>query len=112
VRRYEDGPAHVRGWIEVSESGAALVLRIGGELDAASRKSIEPEVRAATESAASVVIDLEALTFCDSSGVAMFIAAHESAKACATTLGIRHVRPPVRRVFEIAHLDSLIELIE
>ena len=31
--RTENGPAHVRGWIEVSESGAALVLRIGGELE-------------------------------------------------------------------------------
>lgn len=110
--RLEDGPAHVRGWIEVSESGTSLVLRIGGELDAASRTSIEPEVMAATMSASSVIIDLDAMTFCDSSGIAMFIAAHENAKARATALAIRHVRPPVRRVFEIANLDSLIELIE
>ena len=108
----EDGPAHVRGWIEVSESGAALVLRIGGELDAASRVSIEPEVIAATGSAGSVVIDLEALTFCDSSGVAMFIAAQTNATARATALAIRNLRPAVRRVFEIAGIDSLIELVD
>jgi anti-sigma B factor antagonist len=52
------------------------------------------------------------LTFCDSSGIAMFIAAHENAKQHGTALAIRHVRAPVRRVFEIANLDSLIELIE
>jgi anti-sigma B factor antagonist len=110
--KLDDGPAHVRGWIEVSESGTALVLRIGGELDAASRNSIEPEVMAATVSATSVIIDLAELTFCDSSGIAMFIAASENAKARATALTIRDVRAPVRRVFQIANLDSLIELIE
>ena len=89
--RTEDGPAHVRGWIEVSESGAALVLRIGGELDAASRISIEPEVMAATVSAGSVVIDLEALTFCDSSGIAMFIAAQTNAKSAVN--GARNPQP-------------------
>ena len=108
----EDGPAHVRGWIEVSESGTSLVLRIGGELDAASRTSIEPEVMAATMSASSVIMDLDAMTFCDSSGIAMFIAAQTNATARSTALAIRNLRPPVRRVFEIAGIDSLIELVE
>ena len=108
----DQGAARVNGWIEVSESGAALVLRIGGELDAASRRSIEPAVMSATHSAGSAIIDLAELTFCDSSGIAMFIAAHENAKAHGTAMAIRQVRPPVRRVFEIANLDSLIELIE
>ena len=108
----DEGPARVNGWIEVSESGTALVLRIGGELDAASRISIEPAVMSATVSAGSAIMDLAELTFCDSSGIAMFIAAHENAKAHGTVIAIRHVRRPVRRVFEIANLDSLIELIE
>jgi anti-sigma B factor antagonist len=110
--RTDEGAARVKGWIEVSESGAVLVLRIGGELDAASRASIEPAVMTATASASSAVIDLAELTFCDSSGIAMFIAAHENAKAHGAVLAVRGVRPPVRRVFEIAHLDDLIELIE
>ena len=64
---------------------------------------------AATASAGSVVIDLEALTFCDSSGVAMFIAAQTNATARSTALAIRNLRPPVRRVFEIA-ADTTAEL--
>ena len=104
--------ANVHGWIEVSESGTALVLRIVGELDAASRNSIEPALLAAIVSAESVIVDLGELTFCDSSGVAMFIAAHQKASAEGTTLAVRNVLRPVRRVFEITSLDTVINLID
>jgi anti-sigma B factor antagonist len=104
-------PAHIHDWIEVSESGATLVVQIGGELDLQSRDSIEPAVMAAIASSSSVIVDLAQLTFCDSHGVAMFIAAIEKARAEGTALAIRHLLPPVRRVFEIANLDCRIELI-
>jgi len=105
-------PAHVNGWIEVSEQGATLVLRIGGELDAASSRSLEPTISTAIATAGSVIIDLSELTFCDSSGVGLFIAAHTKAVNDGTALVIRNVRPPVRRIFEITNLDAVIELVE
>jgi anti-sigma B factor antagonist len=105
-------PAHVNGWIEVSEQGATLILRIGGELDAASCKVIEPTISTAIATAGSVIIDLSELTFCDSSGVGLFIATHTKAESDGTTLAIRNVRPPVRRIFEITNLDAVIELID
>jgi anti-sigma B factor antagonist len=105
-------PAHVNGWIEVSEQGATLILRIGGELDTASCKVIEPTISTAVETAGSVIIDLAELTFCDSSGVGLFIATHAKAASSGTSLAIRNVRPPVRRIFEITNLDAVVELIE
>jgi anti-sigma B factor antagonist len=105
-------PAHVNGWIEVSEQGATLVLRIGGELDAASCKAIEPTMTAAIASAGAVIVDLGDLTFCDSSGVGLLIGSHTKAVAGGTALAIRNVRPPVRRIFEITNLDDVITLIE
>jgi anti-sigma B factor antagonist len=101
-------PAEVNGWIEVSEQGAMLVLRIGGELDRATRDSIEPAVAAAIASAGTVVLDLAELTFCDSSGIAMFVRAHEDARARGTALATRNARPSVRRVFEITGIDAMI----
>jgi anti-sigma B factor antagonist len=105
-----DARADLRGWIELAENGAALVIRIVGELDAASRRSIEPALLRAIPSGASVIIDLADLTFCDSSGVAMFIAAHEKAEAKNTALSFRHPQGPVRRVFEITGLDQKLDL--
>jgi anti-sigma B factor antagonist len=105
-------PAHVNGWIEVSEQGATLILRIGGELDTASCKVIEPTITTAIATASSVIIDLAELTFCDSSGVGLFIATNTKAVADGTAVSIRNVRPPVRRIFQITNLDAVIELVE
>ena len=108
----EGGPAHVRAWIEISESGATLVIRVGGELDASNRADIEPAVLAAIASAQSVIIDLAELTFCDSRGIGMFIAAHEKARAEGTAISFRHVVGPVRRVFDITRLDTIVDVLD
>ncbi len=105
-------PEHVHGWVEVSESGAMLVLSICGELDVQTRDSIEPTVMAAISSAGSVIIDLGRLTFCDSHGIAMVVAAHEKAAVDGTGFAIRHLPPMVRRLFTITGLDTMIDLIE
>jgi anti-sigma B factor antagonist len=84
------------------------VLRICGELDMASRDAVEPEVMAAILTESSVIIDLAELTFCDSNGIAMFIAVDEKAKAEGTNLVVRGAVPQVRRVFEITGVDHII----
>src|SRR4051794_15506319 len=102
--------AHLEDGVEVSEFGSALVLRIEGELDIASRQVIEPALIAAVTSASSVIIDLDGLSFCDSSGVAMFLATQEKAVAQGTHVVFRGVHGPVRRVFEILCLDTIVDL--
>jgi anti-sigma B factor antagonist len=98
------------GWIDVSEPDETLVLRIGGELDTGSRKSIEPAITAAIMAADSVVLDLAELTFCDSNGIAMFIAMYEKSQSEDTVLLVRNVQPQVRRVFEITCTDVMLGL--
>jgi anti-anti-sigma factor len=98
-----------------TESGphTAVVVRIAGELDLASRDAIEPAILAAiASSAGGVIVDLGELTFCDSQGVAMFEGFVEKAKAAGTDLRLRHVLPPVRRVFEILGFDGQIQIID
>ncbi len=85
-------------------------MRPCGELDTASRDPIERAVLAAVVSTSAVTLDLAELTFCDSNGVAMLVAAHEKATAEGTTLTIRNAQPNVRRVFEITGLATLIEM--
>jgi anti-sigma B factor antagonist len=104
--------AHLEDGVEVSASGTALVLKITGELDVTSRDAIEPALIAAVCSSSSVIIDLDGLSFCDSNGIAMFIAIQEKAVAQASHLEFRNVRGMVRRVFEITCLDMIVELDE
>jgi anti-sigma B factor antagonist len=100
--------AALNGWIEVSEPGTSLVLRIGGELDLASRREIEAAVLAAVAAAPHVTLDLATLTFCDSNGIAMLIEAHNAALAVGALLTVRNTQPQVRRLFEITGVDSLL----
>jgi anti-anti-sigma factor len=96
-------PAYV---VQVSDSDGMLVLGISGDLDLESRDLVQRVVLAAIESASSVVIDLADLTFCDSGGIAMFIAVHKKAELAGIALAFRNLRPLVRRMFEIASIDG------
>jgi anti-sigma B factor antagonist len=78
----------------------------------ASREAIEPAVMAAVGSAGSVVVDLQELTFCDSSGLAILFAAHAKATENGARLTVRHVPPAVRRVFELTRVGDVMELLD
>jgi anti-sigma B factor antagonist len=108
----ESIPAHVDGWIEISGLGATLLLRVGGELDVAARTSIEPTLMAAIESAGSIIIDLEELTFCDSSGLATLIAACDRAAAKGASFAIRNAPPSMLRLLEITNLMGTISMVD
>jgi len=97
-------------WAEVGDENGALVLRCGGELDEASRPSLEPALHAAIDSSPRVVLDLRDLTFCDSAGIALVIRAAEHARARACRLTIDNVAPAVRRVFDIAAVGEVVEV--
>jgi anti-sigma B factor antagonist len=108
----EPGPAHVDGWIEISELGTTLLLRVIGELDVATRTSIEPALMAAIEAAGPIILDLGGLTFCDSSGLATLIAAHDRAAATGSSFAVRNASAPVRRLFEITNLAETIPVLD
>ena len=98
-------PAHVT---EDTERNGHRVLRIRGELDMASRETVEPALNDAAKSGESVILDISEMSFCDSSGISMFFALHGKAVAAGGKLTIRDPMPAVRRVIEITNLDSVI----
>lgn len=100
-------PVQVSGGIEVSDDGTATVLRISGELDAASCPAIAPILLEAVDPGTPVVVDLADLAFCDSTGVALFIATQQRAVETGATLVIRNATPRVLRLFEITGLDTI-----
>ena len=108
----EANAARVEDTIEVSAAGAALVVRVVGELDAASRRTIEPALLGAIASAPRVVFDLGGVTFCDSTGISTFVAAHQKAEAERKSLALRNVPASLRRLFDITGVDRTLHLLE
>jgi anti-sigma B factor antagonist len=85
------------------------VVSLSGELDLASTGFVEQSVFGAILAADVVTVDLAALTFCDSSGLAVLIASRQKADANGVDLSYLNARPAVRRVFEVAGLTHLLD---
>ena len=94
--------SHASAWVDHSAEPEHLVVHLRGELDLAACRTIEPAVMGAIETCPSVALDLSALTFCDSSGIAMFLRAYTCARTTGTILELRGIRPSVARVFALA----------
>ena len=97
-------------WVEVADETTAVVLRMCGELDLQSSETIEAVVVAAIDSCPAVTLDLAALEFCDSSGVAMFLRAQQHAAVRGTALELCGARPIVARVFEVTGVEHLLPI--
>jgi anti-sigma B factor antagonist len=99
-------------WIEVTEEAGTLILRLCGELDLDTRDILEPAVMAAIPTAERVVLDLGDLTFCDSTGLSMFLAAHDKAEANGHTLIIGNIPPNIARLLRVSGVERALNLTE
>jgi anti-anti-sigma factor len=99
---------HVRGL----DTDVAGVVTVRGEVDMANaeklRRAIATEMREATIAGrVGVVVDLSAVTFLDSSGLAVLIAAHHTPEVRLRLVVASHA---VKRVLEISGMDQTLEL--
>jgi anti-sigma B factor antagonist len=100
--------------IEVTavDGEALTTLRLTGELDIASAPQVEAALRRAEAQGKSILLDLSALEFIDSSGLRVVIAADRRARDLGVVLTLVQGPEPVRRVFRIAHLEERLNFAE
>lgn len=87
---------------------AGPVIQLAGELDHDST----PEIRELLpqlvfEQGQQLVIDLSGITFCDSSGISVLIAARNVALAAHSTIVLAAVPERVGRIFGVVGLDQV-----
>jgi anti-anti-sigma factor len=92
--------------------GAALaVIELPAEIDAANAGQVDQELTAALLSGAStVIVDMSATTFCDSSCVRSLAQAHHRAAAKAIDLRFAIGGRGVLRILQITGLDGLLRI--
>jgi anti-anti-sigma factor len=87
-------------------------LRVGGELDLATRTTLREELRRAEASDAKrIELDLRHLTFIDSTGIAVLIEAHKRS-ANGRRLRVSFVGGQVREVLEMTGLTKVLDFAE
>ena len=86
------------------------VLGLIGEVDIATVPIVRDAIDAAlAQGARALTIDLTSVNFVDSAGLGLLVAYHRRLRdERGTGIVVSGVRSPVRRVFEITGLDSLL----
>lgn len=87
------------------------VLHVVGEVDLRTCDELEVAVRAALDQGApTVVLDLSAMNFCDSTGVGIFVRLHKHAESVGARMVLRS--PPTRfsSTLHVTGTDRLLNL--
>ena len=94
--------------VDVEQDGGIVLMTVRGEIDIAS----DDELAAALDRVATserVVLDLSAVEFMDSSGLAVVLRQAMRRREAGGVLHIREPSQPVRRLLEFCCLEHLLE---
>ena len=96
----------------VTGTGSAVRLRVSGELDMYTAPLLTEAVQTQASSGPRVVVDLENVTFMDSTGVSALIGAIQDASRNGWQLAVaRRLSPEVSRVMQLSGLLPLLDSI-
>jgi anti-sigma B factor antagonist len=93
-------------------SGHGVVLALSGEVDLCTAPVAEDELRRAEASQDLIVLDLRAVSFMDSTGIRMLVAADRRNRERGAALVIVQGTPQIRRLFELSGLTQHLELLD
>jgi anti-sigma B factor antagonist len=95
---------------EVTETSSSVVLTLQGELDVNTAGQLRQEVMALVDAGRRLIIDTSRLTFCGSSGIAVFVEAHSEAQARGAPLRIVVPAGALRRAVEAVGLSDYLPI--
>jgi len=107
-QRGGDGSGAPRLRVEGVRRGDAVVLRLAGELDHHGSDGLERRLAEALGAGSPVVVDLAALAFCDTQGLAGLVRAARIARGDGVRLAVAGPNRPVRRLLEVTGTARLL----
>jgi len=88
-----------------------VVLSVVGELDLASLDDLDSAIDTTlTGDVTHLVLDLAGLSFCDSTGLSLFIRAHRRMADLGGQLSLAAVQPAVLKVIKLTGLDAALRI--
>ncbi len=91
--------------------GTAAIFIVEGQVDLHTSPELRSQLRTALNSRSSpLVVDLNAVSFIDSSGLATLIEALKSVGSYGGKLRLCGLNPDVRKLFELARLNEVFDL--
>jgi anti-sigma B factor antagonist len=91
-------------------SDREVIVTVRGDIDLATASDLEACVRGAFSGATPVCVDMEAVTFLDSSGLRALVTLQGEAGSLGASITLRNVPRQVRRVFDLTGLAASFNL--
>jgi anti-sigma B factor antagonist len=107
-RLVEEGTLLMRAGLE----GDSYVIQLYGELDEASISALRQELKRAEAASSSVVLDLSALEFIDSTGISLLVQFTRHASSDGVDLGFLRGTGQVARVLELTGLAKALPFVD
>lgn len=93
--------------IKTREEGGYAILELGGEVDLSCSPEARKKILACLEAGKNLLIDLSAITYIDSSGVASLVEGYQTAKKLNLKFGLVGVSTAAMNVLQLARLDKV-----
>ncbi len=99
--------------IETRTDAERAVLELHGELDLSEAPVLAAELRELEHrGVAAIVLDLDDVSFLDSAGLRVILAARERARVAGGELALTAGTPQVRRLFEVAGVGDMLPALD
>lgn len=97
--------------IKLTENEEQSILNVSGEIDAYTAPQLKESFASIIEKEnKEIIVDLEKVTYMDSTGLGVFIGALKSAKEKNSQLKLINIQDRVYRLFQITGLDDIMDL--
>lgn len=93
--------------INMREEGGYAILELAGEVDLSCSPEARSRILKCLESGSNLLVDLSAITYIDSSGVASLVEGYQTAKKRQLKFGLVGVSQAAMSVLQLARLDKV-----
>ena len=98
--------------ISVRELGAARVVDVGGEVDLGTSPDLRQTLFDLLPMASTVALNLKALRYIDSSGIATLIEVFKDAQRLRKDFVLFGLSPAVEQVFRLTHVNRIFRIVD
>ena len=98
--------------LEIRNSATATIVILAGDVDLESSPQVRTALLGCVASKHAVVVDMSAVSYIDSSGVASLVEAFQVARKSKSRFVLARVSEAAMRVFELARLDKVFTLVD
>jgi anti-sigma B factor antagonist len=97
--------------VEITEQGGATIIAVDGEVDLQTSPTLREALIGALKGRATVVVDMGAVDYIDSSGITSLLEALKMAKESNIAFSLAQVSAGAMRVLQLGRLDRVFTIV-